>query len=62
MSDWKYDVDDVGEDADDTSLDAFAEVEDEPLEPGSPSAENVLFVLLGALTVLFVFLHVVGVA
>jgi len=60
MSDWKYDVDDVGEDADDTQPDAF--VEDEPLEPGSPSAENVLFVLLGVLTVVFVVLHVLGVA
>ncbi|MFH5797631.1 hypothetical protein [Haladaptatus sp. CMAA 1911] len=60
MSDWKYDVDDVGEDADDASPDIFAE--EEPLEPGSPSAENVLFVLLGALTVVYMFLHVTGVA
>ncbi|MCO8244508.1 MULTISPECIES: hypothetical protein [unclassified Haladaptatus] len=60
MSDWKYDVEDVGEDADDTPSDIFSE--EEPLEPGSPSAENVLFVLLGALTVLYVFLHAIGVA
>jgi hypothetical protein len=60
MSDWKYDVDDVGEDADDAPSDLFAE--EEPLEPGSPSAENALFVLLGALTVVFLFLQVTGVA
>lgn len=60
MSDWKYDVDDVGDDDDDPPVDVFAE--EEPLEPGTPSAENVLFVLLGVLTVVFVFLHLLGVA
>ncbi|NEU57641.1 hypothetical protein [Halorussus sp. MSC15.2] len=56
MSDWKYETDEVGEDgyepeAADESL--------EPLEPGSPSVENALFVALGVGTMLFVFARIV---
>ena len=35
---WRYDLDDVGPDA---------ESQENPIEPGSPSAENVAFFLLG---------------
>ncbi|WP_134669378.1 DUF7312 domain-containing protein [Halorussus marinus] len=51
-SEWKYELDDVGEDAE-----AEAEIEDFDLSvhPGSPSAENAFFVALGALTMLALF-------
>ncbi|GAA0247059.1 hypothetical protein ACFFQF_05885 [Haladaptatus pallidirubidus] len=66
MSDWKYDIEDVGDDGDDggTGDDDTSQMYpvDEPLEPGSPSAENILFVVLGALTMLFVFLRLTGLA
>jgi len=53
MSDWKFELDEVGEDA---------EPEPEPeLEPGSPSAENVLFVVLGVVATLLVFAQLAGV-
>ena len=51
MSDWKYDLDEVGDDAPADEL-------DEPLEPGSPSMENAAFVLLGVLSMLFVFVRI----
>ncbi|PSP56582.1 hypothetical protein BRC82_01505 [Halobacteriales archaeon QS_1_67_19] len=54
MSDWKYDVEDVGEDAD---ADDDADVP-ETLEPGSPSAESAFFVALGVAATLFVFAQV----
>jgi hypothetical protein len=38
---WRFDVDEVGDDAEET--------EPEPLEPQSISAENVLFFALGVL-------------
>jgi hypothetical protein len=53
MSDWKYDLDEVGDDASPT-----ADERDEPLEPGSPSIENAAFVLLGVLSMLFVFVRI----
>ncbi len=63
MSDWKYDIEDVGDDADDDSDETpQMHPQEETLEPGSPSAENVLFVVLGALTMLFVFLRLTGLA
>lgn len=55
MSDWKYDLDEVGEDADD-------EHERETLEPGSPSLENAVFVLLGVFVTLFVFFQLIALA
>lgn len=58
MSDWKYDIEDVGDDDDVPQEQPM----DEPLEPGSPSAENILFVVLGALTMLFVLLRLTGLA
>jgi hypothetical protein len=36
-------------------------VVDQPLEPGSPSMENTVFVLLGALCTVLLFLVVLGV-
>lgn len=58
MSDWKYDVDEVGEEADsEPDGPAF-----EPIEPGSPTAENAFFVALGVATTLFVLARVVLVA
>lgn len=38
---WRFGVDDVGEDA---------EPQFDPIEPGSPSIENVAFFVLGAVT------------
>ncbi|WP_458185139.1 DUF7312 domain-containing protein [Haladaptatus sp. NG-WS-4] len=66
MSDWKFDVDDVGEDGDasgegDDTPTTFESME-EPVEPGSPSTENAVFVLLGVATTVFVFLRLLGVA
>lgn len=49
-SNWKYEVDEVGEDA------AGPETE---LHPGSPSAENSFFVALGVLTMLATFARIV---
>lgn len=51
MSDWKYETDEVGEDA--------PEREYETLEPGSPTVENAAFVVLGVATTLFVFARVI---
>ncbi|WP_158057832.1 DUF7312 domain-containing protein [Halorussus halophilus] len=53
-SDWKYDPEDVGPEAEQTP----PEPEPETLEPGSPSAENALFVALGVLTMLAVFFRI----
>ncbi|WP_101295717.1 DUF7312 domain-containing protein [Halegenticoccus soli] len=47
---WRFGLDEVGEDA--------AEARP-PLEPGSPSLENALFVLLGAVGTLFVLVAMV---
>lgn len=52
MGDWKYDVDEVGEDAADPTP---------ALEPGSPSVENALFVILGVVTTLLVLASILGV-
>ena len=52
MSDWKYDLDEVGDDGDPDDGPG------EPLEPGSPSMENAAFVLLGVLSMLFVFVRI----
>ncbi|SIQ77201.1 hypothetical protein SAMN05421858_0357 [Haladaptatus litoreus] len=64
MSDWKFDVEDVGEDDDENGDEDASQMYpmDEPLEPGTPSAENILFVVLGALTMVFVFLRLTGLA
>lgn len=51
MSDWKFDLDEVGEDA---------EPVEPRLEPESPSAENTIFVLLGVVATLLVFARIVG--
>lgn len=45
MSDWKYDVDEVGPEA----------REDPGIEAGSPDLENAAFVLLGALVTVAFF-------
>lgn len=54
MSDWKYDLDDVGPEAEPEEPDV------PPIEKGNPSLENVVFVLLGALAALYVFATLVG--
>ncbi|WP_440007824.1 DUF7312 domain-containing protein [Halomicrococcus sp. SG-WS-1] len=54
MSEWKFDVDEVGDDADEPDRDDAPE-----MEPGSPSLENAAFVLLGALSMLFVLVRLV---
>ena len=66
MSDWKYDIDEVGDDADDGPADTDPEADRdaavetlEPLEPGSPTVENAFFVALGVGATLFVFARVV---
>ena len=57
-SDWKYDPEDVGPESEETPSEPRSEPEPEPLEPGSPSAENALFVALGVLTMLAVFFRI----
>lgn len=48
-SPWRFSLDEVGEDA----------AEPEPIEPGTPALENVLFVLIGVtLTVLAFYVAV----
>lgn len=54
MSDWKFDVDDVGPDG------LIEEDPTPPIEPGHPRTENVVFVLLGALFALYVFVELLG--
>jgi hypothetical protein len=54
MSEWKFDVEEVGDDADEPDRD-----DGERMEPGSPSLENAAFVLLGALSMLFVLVRLV---
>ncbi|USZ69092.1 hypothetical protein NGM10_04975 [Halorussus salilacus] len=53
-SEWTYDLDEVGEDAEDDP--------DPELYPGSPSAENAFFVALGVLTTLAVFVRLLFLA
>lgn len=50
MSDWKFDVDEVGEDAEDAGT-------ERTVEPGSPSLEGAVFVVLGVLATVFTFAH-----
>lgn len=57
-SDWKYDPEDVGPEAEERPPESESELEPEPLEPGSPSAENALFVALGVLTMLGLFFRI----
>ena len=47
QSEWRFGVDDVGPDG--IVEESPAEEEMRPIEPGSPSAENIVFVLLGVL-------------
>lgn len=47
--DWDYQIEDVTDDP-----------TPEPVDPGDPSAENVTFVVLGALLTLFVLARVAG--
>ena len=54
MSDWKYDLDDVGPEAEPE------EPELPPVEKGDPALENVVFFLLGALAALYVFATLLG--
>ena len=49
---WQFGVEEVGEDAEPTR---------EPIEPGSPSVENVAFVLLGVLLAIAILLVSIGV-
>lgn len=56
MTDWKYDLDDVGPDG------VVDEAELPPVEKGSPSLENVVFVVLGVVVALYVFGTLLGLA
>lgn len=67
--DWRFAVDDVGdpEEASENESDGEGSAEPgetgtvdrrPPLEPGSPSLENTLFVLLGVFVTLFVIVRV----
>ena len=61
--DWKYAVEDFEDDGDEGADDAhatdvFGENEPGELEPGSPSFENVVFVLLGVAIALLVVLGI----
>ncbi|MFB6134590.1 MAG: hypothetical protein ABEJ55_06345 [Halanaeroarchaeum sp.] len=55
MSDWKFDLDEVGPDA------VVEEAEPEPVEPGRPTLTGALFVLLGIATALYVLAALLGV-
>jgi len=54
MSDWKFELDDVGPEADPE------ESELPPVEEGDPTLENTAFVLLGVLVALYVFATLLG--
>lgn len=64
MTDWKFDLDDVGPDADSTTgEDGEKEDPDEelwlpPIEPQRPDLENVIPFLAGIGLALFIFLQV----
>ncbi|WP_396610372.1 hypothetical protein ACH9L7_08925 [Haloferax sp. S1W] len=53
--DWRFGVDEVGPDG----IIEDQQPEQEPIEPGSPSAENVLFVVLGVLLAVGLLLAVI---
>lgn len=61
--DWRFELEDL-EDAEDAadaesgSESEWGELRSGRIEPGSPSLENVLFVLLGTLATLFVIVRV----
>jgi len=52
MSDWKFDLDEVGPEAED-------ETWAPPIEPGSPRMENVIPFLLGIALAVFIFVQVI---
>ncbi|WP_224332551.1 DUF7312 domain-containing protein [Haloprofundus halobius] len=58
-SEWRFGIDDVGEDAEESEAENGTQPEKRelpPLEPESPSLENSLFVLVGVLgTLVFIF-------
>lgn len=58
MSDWKYDVEEVGEDADPDPEPERPELP--PIEPESPSLEGALFVLLGVVATVLVLARIAG--
>ena len=57
MSDWKFDLDEVGPDGV-----VEREADEPPIEPGRPAAENVVFLVLGMAVALFVLAKLAGVA
>ena len=54
MGDWKFDLDEVGPEAEAEE----EEREGPPIEPGSPTLENVIPFLLGIALAAFIFLQV----
>jgi hypothetical protein len=57
--DWKYAVEDLEDDGDDAdATDVFGEGEPDEPEPGSPSFENAVFVLLGIAIALVIVLGI----
>ena len=51
-SQWRFALDEVGEDAD--------PADPEPIEPGTPSVENTVFVLLGVTLSILIFYVALG--
>jgi hypothetical protein len=51
-SQWRFALDEVGEDA--------APTDPEPIEPGTPSVENTVFVLLGVTLSILIFYVALG--
>lgn len=56
MTDWKFDLDEVGPDAEPDESD---QPEGPPIEPGSPMVEHVLPFLAGVALALFIFAQVI---
>lgn len=51
MSDWEYELDEVGPDAEPDVDDSHR-----PIEPGSPTIENATFFVLGIALAIYLFL------
>lgn len=58
---WRFDIDDVGAEAEAEAEDDLMELRSANPEPGSPSIENTAFVALGAIVTIVGLLIFIGV-